>query len=135
MKKFLAVSLLLLVAAIVGGGIYLVNDRYMLRRVINLIGSRDKEKPDVFHEYEGYSPGIQRSRHGVEDFNRYHYYLAPDKEEIIDSDPQIYFRQDYEAIEPEISFDEAQYWREHPLNFDSDIPTNDNNDLENEPKE
>ena len=94
--------------------------RNNLRRVIDMLGSPDKDKPEVYHEFQGYSPGEKRS-HAEEDFNRYFYYIAPDKEELLDSDPNIYFRQDYDEIVPIEGFDEEKYWREHPLNFD-DLP-------------
>lgn len=95
--------------------------RHNLRQIINWLGKPDKEKPRVYHEYEGFAPGIKKSN-VEEDFGRYHYYIAPDKEELIDSDPEIYFRQDYEVIEPEVGFDEEKYWQEHPLIFD-DAPS------------
>ena len=87
----------------------------------------DKEKPEVYHAFEGYSPGAKKSK-VEEDFSRYHYYIAPIREETYDSDPDIYFRQDYEAIEPVPTFDEEQYWREHPLTFDEPSPSSDNPD-------
>ena len=71
----------------------------------------------AYHAFEGYSPGAAKSK-VEEDFNRYHYYIAPEREETYDLDPDIYFRQDYEAIEPVATFDEEQYWRDHPLTID-----------------
>ena len=95
--------------------------RGTLRELINHMGSNKSEKPEVYHEYEGYSPGAKRSQ-GVEDFNRYHYYIAPTEEELLNSDPEIYFRQDYEPIESQEPFDEEKYWREHPLFVDEPLP-------------
>ena len=116
----------LLVVLVIAGGLSCVYiDRPMLRRIINQWGRLRKEKPEVYHEYEGYSPGANRSR-VEEDFNRYHYYIAPDHEELLNSDPDIYFRQDYEAIEAPATFDEDQYWRENPLTFDDDVIDNNN---------
>ena len=116
----------LLVVLVIAGGLSCVFiDRPMLRRIINQWGRLRKEKPEVYHEYEGYSPGANRSR-VEEDFNRYHYYIAPDHEELLNSDPDIYFRQDYEAIEAPATFDEDQYWRENPLTFDDDVIDNNN---------
>ena len=93
-------------------------DRTTLRRAIDLLGHRDESKPPIYHEYEGYSPGIRRSR-VAEEFSRYHYYIAP--ESIApDPDPDIYFRQDFEGVEPMVTFDEEQYWRDHPLQLDID---------------
>ena len=91
--------------------------RSTLRQIIDRLGRPDKEKPEVYHAFEGYSPGAAKSK-VEEDFNRYHYYIAPDREETYDLDPDIYFRQDYEAIEPVATFDEEQYWRDHPLPID-----------------
>lgn len=91
--------------------------RSTLRQIIDRLGRPDKEKPEVYHAFEGYSPGAAKSK-VEEDFSRYHYYIAPEREETYDLDPDIYFRQDYEAIEPVATFDEEQYWREHPLNID-----------------
>ena len=116
---------LLVVLAIAVGLSCVFIDRPMLRRLINQWGRLRKEKPEVYYEYEGYSPGAARSR-VEEDFNRYHYYIAPDYEELLNSDPEIYFRQDYEAIEAPVTFDEEQYWRENPLTFDEDIVDNNN---------
>ncbi len=59
-------------------------DRAMLRRVIDMLGHRDKSKPAVYHDYEGYSPGLRKS-HVTEEFSRYHYYIAPD--EVAAPDP------------------------------------------------
>jgi len=87
-------------------------DRSTLRRAIDRFGSPEKVKPEVYHESVGYSPGAKKSK-VEEDFNRYHYYIAPDKEEPVETDPDIYFRQDYEPIEPMPLFDEEQFWREH----------------------
>ena len=101
--------------------------RSMLRQIIDRLGRPDKEKPEVYHAFEGYSPGAKKSK-VEEDFSRYHYYIAPIREETYDSDPDIYFRQDYEAIEPVSTFDEEQYWREHPLTFDEPSPSSDNPD-------
>ena len=95
--------------------------RGTLRDLINHVGSNKSEKPEVYHEYEGYSPGAKRSQ-GVEDFSRYHYYIAPTEDELLNSDPEIYFRQDYEPIESQESFDEEKYWREHPLFVDEPLP-------------
>ncbi len=92
-------------------------DRAMLRRVIDMLGHRDKSKPAVYHDYEGYSPGLRKS-HVTEEFSRYHYYIAPDEVAAPDPDPDIYFRQDYDDVSPQVSFDEEQYWRDHPLNLD-----------------
>lgn len=93
-------------------------DRPTLRKVINYLGSEKKEKPEVYHEYEGYSPGLKRSR-VEEDFNRYHYYIATEFEEMSAPEPDIYFRQDYETYEePDVQFDEEAYWREHPIQID-----------------
>ena len=93
-------------------------DRTTLRRAIDLLGHRDESKPPIYHESEGYSPGIRRSR-AAEEFSRYHYYIAP--ESIApDPDPDIYFRQDFEGVEPMVTFDEEQYWRDHPLQLDID---------------
>ena len=99
-------------------------DRSMVRNLIDKIGSRDKDKPPVYHEYEGYSPGARRSK-AKEDFTRYHYYIAPEKDEITAAEPEIFFRQDYEPItaEPSVQFDESQYWREHPLMLEGDPTT------------
>ena len=91
--------------------------RSTLRQWIDRLGRPDQEKPEVYHEYQGYSPGAAKSK-VEEDFNRYHYYIAPEREETYDLDPDIYFRQDYEAIEPVATFDEEQYWRDHPLTID-----------------
>lgn len=99
--------------------------RENLRWVINKLGSKEQEKPAVYHEYEGYSPGARKSK-ALEDFNRYYYYISPDKEELVGSDPEIYFQQDYEVIEATNDFDEEQYWREHPLNFDNEETTTNN---------
>ena len=96
-----------------------------LRMLINKWGSPDKEKPTIYYEFEGYSPGAKKSK-GKEDFSRYHYYIAPDKEEMIDSDPNIYFRQDYEAIEPMPTFDEEQFWRDHPFIIEESTPSDTN---------
>ncbi len=96
-------------------------DRATLRKWISWIVRPNHSKPQVYHEYEGYSPGATKST-VVEDFSRYYYYIAPNEEEMRNSDPEIYFRQDYEAIEPQVSFDEEQYWREHPLQLDNDAP-------------
>lgn len=92
-------------------------DRTTLRRVIDMLGHRDKSKPTVYHDYEGYSPGLHKSR-VTEEFSRYHYYIAPDEIADPDPDPDIYFRQDYDDVAPQVSFDEEQYWRDHPLNLD-----------------
>lgn len=92
-------------------------DRTMLRRAIDLLGHRDNSKPPVYHEYEGFSPGLRRSR-VTEEFTRYHYYIAPDESMDPDPDPEIYFRQDFEGVEPLTTFDEEKYWREHPLQLD-----------------
>ena len=92
-----------------------------LKRLINKLGSPDQEKPEVYHEFEGYSPGAKKTQ-GKEDFNRYHYYIAPEREEVANTDPDIYFRQDYESIDPVPTFDEEQYWRDFPLVAD-DNPT------------
>ena len=94
-------------------------DRAVLRRAIDFLGHRNDIKPDVYHEYEGYSPGLSRSRVS-EEFARYHYYIAPDETLDPDPDPDIYFRQDFEGVEPQISFDEEKYWRDHPLQLDID---------------
>ena len=91
--------------------------RSMLRQIIDRLGRPDKEKPEVYHAFEGYSPGAKKSK-VEEDFSRYHYYIAPIREETYDSDPDIYFRQDYDDVVPQVSFDEEQYWRDHPLNLD-----------------
>jgi hypothetical protein len=96
-------------------------DRALLRRVINKLGKKSEEKPAIYHEYEGYSPGARRTK-SLEDFNRYYYYIAPDPEELLNSDPQIYYREDYEVIETPADFDEEQYWREHPLPTYDDEP-------------
>ena len=99
-------------------------DRMTLRKIINRFGSEKKDAPEVYHEYEGYSPGLKRS-HVEEDFNRYHYYIATEPEEIVFTEPEIYFRQDYETYEePDVQFDEEAYWREHPIQVDGqpDIP-------------
>ena len=93
-------------------------DRTTLRRAIDLLGHRDESKPPIYHEYEGYSPGIRRSR-VAEEFSRYHYYIAPESM-APDPDPDIYFRQDFEGVEPMVTFDEEQYWRDHPLQLDID---------------
>ena len=99
-------------------------DRTMVRNLIDKIGSRTKDKPPVYHEFEGYSPGARRSK-AKEDFTRYHYYIAPEKVDITSSEPEIYFRQDYEPIdaEPAVQFDESQYWRDHPLVLEGDPTT------------
>jgi len=89
-------------------------DRALFRRIINKLGKKSEEKPAVYHEYEGYSPGALRSK-SLEDFSRYHYYIAPDHEELVNSDPQPYYSPEYEVIEAPADFDEEQYWREHPL--------------------
>ena len=93
--------------------------RAQLRQLINKLGSPDQEKPEVYHEFEGFSPGAKKT-HGKEDFTRYHYYIAPEQNDIADNEPDIYFRQDYEVIDPIPTFDEEQYWREHPLVIDDD---------------
>lgn len=95
-----------------------------LRKIINKWGGKDKEKPPVYHEFEGYSPGAKRAKK-QENFNRYHYYISPDKEELLDSDPYVYYDPIYEADETEIAeapplFDEEQYWKDHPLQIESD---------------
>ena len=102
-------------------------DRPTLRKIINFLGSEKKEAPEVYHEYEGYSPGLKRS-HVEEDFNRYHYYIATEFEEMLNPEPDIYFRQDYETYEvPDVQFDEEAYWREHPIQIDGqpDTPIHD----------
>lgn len=124
-KKWLITVMVALMTLLLSGGVWLCFDRPMLRSIINQWGRLRKEKPEVYHEYEGYSPGANRSR-VEEDFNRYHYYIAPDHEELLNSDPDIYFRQDYEAIEAPATFDEDQYWRENPLTFDDDVIDNNN---------
>ena len=96
-------------------------DRAQLRQLINKLGRPDQEKPEVYHEFEGYSPGASKSK-GKEDFSRYHYYIAPEMSEAIEPEPDIYFRQDYEAIDPIPTFDEEQYWRDHPITIE-DNPT------------
>lgn len=99
-------------------------DRPTLRKLINRFGAEKKEKPEVYHEFQGYSPGLRRSR-VEEDFSRYHYYIATDPDDFDDIEPDIYFRQDYETYdEPDIQFDEEAYWREHPIQIDGqpDIP-------------
>lgn len=94
-----------------------------LRKIINKWGAKDKEKPPVYHEYEGYSPGIGRTKK-QENYNRYHYYISPDKEELLDSDPQVYSpiyeADDYETAEAPVLFDEEQYWKDHPLQTDNE---------------
>lgn len=97
-----------------------------LRKIIDKLGSKDKEKPPVYHEYEGYSPGAKRAKK-QENFNRYHYYISPDKEELLGSDPNVYYDYNpiYEADEAETAeapqlFDEEQYWKEHPLQIEND---------------
>lgn len=95
--------------------------RDRLRQLIDKLGSPDVEKPDVYHEFEGYSPGAKKSK-GKEDFSRYHYYIATERFDYDDPSPDIYFRQDYEAIEPMPTFDEEQYWRDHPLTVE-ELPT------------
>ena len=97
-------------------------DRALLRRLIDKLGHRDNSKPAVYHEYEGYSPGLRKSR-VAEEFGRYHYYIAPDENDIPDPDPEIYFRQDFEDVEPLTTFDEDQYWRDHPLQLDYEDKT------------
>ena len=93
-------------------------DRKTLRNIINRFGSEKKEKPEIYHEYEGYSPGLKRSQ-VEEDFNRYHYYIATEPTIDIDYEPEIVFRQDYEDyVEPDVQFDEEKYWREHPIQID-----------------
>ncbi len=92
-------------------------NRAQLRQIINKLGSPDKEKPEIYHEFEGYSPSANKNK-GKEDFNRYHYYIAPEMSDIVDNDPDIYFRQDYEAIDPIPTFDEEQYWRDHPITIE-----------------
>lgn len=120
-KRLLVVLALLVL--LIGGVAWVSSDKVMLRRLINQWGRWRKEKPAVYHDYEGYSPGANRSR-VEEDFNRYYYYIAPARDEMLNSDPEIYFRQDHEAIAPQTTFDEDQYWRENPLTFDDDIPDN-----------
>lgn len=118
-------ALAMVMAILVMSGILLFSvDRTTLRRLIDLVGQRDKSKPSIYHDYEGYSPGLHRSRVD-EEFTRYHYYIAPDESPSSDPEPDIYFRQDYDDIEPQVTFDEEQYWREHPLNLDeaSSIPS------------
>ena len=97
-----------------------------LRKIINKWGARNKEKPPVYHEYEGYNPGAKRTKK-QENFNRYHYYISPDKEELLGSDPKVYYDYNpiYEADEAETAkapqlFDEEQYWKEHPLQIEND---------------
>jgi len=96
-------------------------DRAMVRTLIDKIGQRNKAKPSVYHEFEGYSPGARRSK-AKEDFDRYQYYIAPEKGEFHNVEPEIHFRQDYEPIsaEPQVQFDESQYWRDHPLTLEGD---------------
>ncbi len=93
--------------------------RATLRRVIDAIGRRDNSKPSVYYEHEGYSPGLKRSQVN-EEFSRYHYYIAPDELSAPEPEPEIIFRQDYEDVTPQVSFDEEQYWRDHPLQLDGD---------------
>ena len=97
-----------------------------LRKIINKLGAKEKEKPPVYHDFEGYCPGAKRKKK-QENFNRYHYYISPDKEELLDSDPQVYYDYDpiYEADEIETAeapklFDEEQYWKDHPLQIEND---------------
>ncbi|MBO4821690.1 MAG: hypothetical protein J5548_09535 [Prevotella sp.] len=103
------------------------------RKIINKWGAKDKEKPPVYHDFEGYSPGAKRAKK-QENFNRYHYYISPDKEELLDSDPQVYYYDPiYEADEAETAeapplFDEDQYWKDHPLQIENEkTKTNTNN--------
>ncbi len=94
--------------------------RANLRRVIDHLVSPDKEKPEIYYEHQGYSPGAQRSNK-EEDFTRYHYYIAPamtDEPDVSYSEPEIVFRQDYEPIDTFPTFDEEQYWRDHPLQLE-----------------
>ena len=97
-------------------------NRAQLRQIINKLGSPDKEKPEIYHEFEGYSPGAKKNK-GKEDFNRYHYYIAPERNDMVDNDPDIYFRQDYEVIDPIPTFDEEQYWRDHPITIEDNSPS------------
>lgn len=96
-------------------------DRGTFRTFISKVCSPDKEKPVPYHEAQGYSPGEWKSRI-EEDFNRYHYYIAPEPDLILNSDPEIYFRQDYSSPEPDMGFDEEKYWQEHPLELENYPP-------------
>lgn len=122
----MAIGLVLLVAA---GLLVARTDRTTLRQFIDLVGRRDKSKPPIYHEYEGYSPGLRKSR-VTEEFSRYHYYIAPDEAEAADASsnagPDIYFRQDFEEIVRQATFDEEQYWREHPLDLGDETVVVDN---------
>ena len=94
--------------------------RATLRRLIDKVVSPKKEKPEIYYEHEGYSPGAKRSQK-EEDFSRYHYYIAPELTDELDmsyGEPEIVFRQDYEPIDTFPTFDEEQYWRDHPLQLE-----------------
>ncbi len=97
-----------------------------LRKIIDKLGSKDKEKPPVYHEYEGYSPGAKRAKK-QENFNRYHYYISAETNDFMDSGPQVHdeYEPIYEADETETAkapklFDEEQYWKDHPLQIEND---------------
>lgn len=96
-------------------------NRPLLHKLIDKFGSKEHEKPAVYHEYEGYSPGAKRST-VKEDFNRYYYYISVPIEESEYSEPEITFRQDYqnyEDVDVQPIFDEEQYWKDHPLLIDN----------------
>ena len=112
----LATAMLIVVLTIMG-----VFDRATVRKVLSSITSGKNIKPDTYHDMQGFSPGKTKSK-VEEDFNRYHFYLAPDPDLIVNSDPQIYFRQDYDYPEPEQQFDEDKYWQEHPLQMENYPP-------------
>ena len=99
-----------------------VFDKNTVRSVLGYISSGEKIKPEIYHEMQGYSPGKYKTRGIEEDFTRYHFYLAPDPDLIVNSDPQIYFRDDYNYPEPEQQFNEEEYWREHPIQMENYPP-------------
>ncbi len=94
-------------------------NRPLLHKLIDKFGSKKHEKPTVYHEYEGYSPGAKRST-VEENFDRYYYYIATPYEETTSNEPEITFRQDYEDIDVQPTFDEEQYWKDHPLIIDNE---------------
>ncbi len=125
MKKVIKIiffTLLAVVFIIVTLTIMGAFDKNTVRAVLGHISTGEKIKPEVYHEMQGYSPGKYKTHNIEEDFTRYHFYLAPDPDLMFNSDPQIYFRDDYDYPEPEKQFDEDQYWQEHPMQMENYPP-------------
>ena len=89
--------------------------RDTVRYIVDKYGAPTKEKPEAYHAKEGFSPGRKKTR-GLENHDRYHYYISPDPRDLFLSQQSVDFYE-YSYDDGYVPFDEEKYWKENQLEF------------------